>query len=368
MLDHLPAGKRVFSWLAIGWSLVLVVAFTHFEKVFTSIITVNSLLPSQTEQKKYDDDDDDKWSSFSPSYAPSMIHERDSPQMAFSIKNVSKITADPVMTAAPPLELYYSIAGTDRTGSVLTDMLRAHAFAFSHNKTYGGACVTEKMLTQRLNQHTELVNELGLDHVLHFLPWPKEDSCHFVDQNKTYRQGGVQMWFTTDWLAYIRSQIKIQHLNKKNDSIFEIGVHIRRGDITPCKHKDRYLPNSHYLALIDKYIARTPPGKEPHVTIYSESRSFERWAEVQARNFSFSIDTTLSEVWKGMISSDVLIMSKSSFSYIPAVFNQNGTIVYTKFNSKPLPAWEVVDDASLLNATEVEIERLLHGCKRGQRY
>ena len=314
------------------------------------------------DMKKHDADE--KRTSFTPSCAPSTIrHPKDGPQMGFSVEDAWKITGSSVTRTAPPLGLYYSTARTDRSGMVLLDMLRAHAFAFLHHKRYAGACVTKEVLTKRLKQHTELVKELGLDHVLHFLSCPEEES-HLMDQNQTYRQGGAVKWLTTDWLSYIRSQINIKYVNRKNGSIFEIAVHVRRGDVTPCKYKDRYLPNSHYLALIDKYIARTPHSKEPHVTIYSESKSFEPWSEMQARNFSFSVDTALSEAWKGMISGDVLIMSKSSFSYVPPILNPHGTIVYTKFTHKPLSTWEIVDDASLLNMTEVNLEGLLHRCKK----
>jgi len=323
------SGIRGFPWLVIGLSVALV--FTHLKQFSAS--SSRSVPTSQTEQA--------------------------------NIHAVSSSSSEAPITASS-LDFYYSIARGDRSGSVLHDMLRAHAFAFSNHKTYGGACVTaEKMSIQRFQQHNELVNELGLDNVLRFLPCSKEEALQMVGRNQTHRQDGTEKWFTTDWLNYIHSQINMEHIiDKKNESVFEIGVHMRRGDITPCeKFKDRYLPNSHYLALIDKYIARSPHNKKPHVTIYSESQSFEQWDEVQARHFSFAVDTTLSEAWKGMISSDVLIMSRSSFSYVPAILNPSGIIVYTNFRHKPLPTWEIVNDVSLLNATNVALANLRRRCK-----
>ena len=44
----------------------------------------------------------------------------------------------------------------------------------------------------------------------------------------------------------------LPHIRQDN-SMYEIAVHLRRGDVSPCTHARRYLPNSHYLALIDQY-------------------------------------------------------------------------------------------------------------------
>ena len=59
--------------------------------------------------------------------------------------------------------LYSELRG-DRSGSAIQDMLTAHAFAFMHNATYGGACPQKGH--PHLKRHMNLLHGIGLDKVL----------------------------------------------------------------------------------------------------------------------------------------------------------------------------------------------------------
>ena len=54
---------------------------------------------------------------------------------------------------------------------------------------------------------------------------------------------------------------------------------------------------------------------------------------------------------------NVVILSKSSFSFIPAALNRHGIVVCTPFWKKTLPGWEVVD-SDLLEQSKREIVRM----------
>jgi hypothetical protein len=125
-------------------------------------------------------------------------------------------------------------------------------------------------------------------------------------------------------------------------------VHIRRGDVVPC-WDIRYLPNSHYLTILKKFPREA-------VTIFSESLSFEEWDDFS--QYKLSLDTPIEVVWRAMMLADVLVMSKSSFSIVPAIFNRH-TVVYTPFWYRPLEHlhWTVVD-AKAMNTTKAEVIRL----------
>ena len=46
----------------------------------------------------------------------------------------------------------------------------------------------------------------------------------------------------------------------------------------------------------------------------------------------------MEKTWEIMIDSDILIMSKSSFSWVPAMYNQN-LVIYPECWLKKLPKW-----------------------------
>jgi len=158
--------------------------------------------------------------------------------------------------------------------------------------------------------------------------------------------------FTPEWRSHMRSQLP--WLVEANDSgSFDIVVHIRRGDIDPCEHPDRYLPNSHYLTLIDRYLANI---SDASVTIYSESDSYEGFEEFRQRGYAVKLNSDIAEAWRHMMMANVLILSRSSFSYVPAVLNEN-KVVYTPFRHGSIKDWDVID-GDLLHQSASETERL----------
>jgi hypothetical protein len=182
-------------------------------------------------------------------------------------------------------------------------------------------------------------------------------------------------------------------------------VHIRRGDVTPCDSL-RYLPNSYYLELIRRYVPR-----HFEVVIYSERNSFETWhdfanytrilADDEKHNNSDGNDVSGVEdakgirdvilAWEAMMNADVLILSKSSFSIVPAILHKSATlpmeksraidsdgaqgstrlenkprdlsesvIVYTDFWIHPLPSWTRVP-SSVQHEASVQAQKIRVG-------
>jgi hypothetical protein len=124
------------------------------------------------------------------------------------------------------------------------------------------------------------------------------------------------------------------------------------------KKSERYLPNTHYLKLIERYNTQN----ESRVQIFSESTSFESFDVFRERGYHVVLDGDIGDVWKGILTSDIAILSKSSFSLVPALMSK-GTIVYTPFWHPPLPNWDIVDDV-FLNETNVEFRRLEETCPK----
>jgi hypothetical protein len=171
--------------------------------------------------------------------------------------------------------------------------------------------------------------------------------------------------FTKEWRSTF-----LQHYDvvKTSDYVMcHIVVHIRRGDVEPCNHPQRYLPNVHYLNLIQHYL---PTSQKAVVTIYSQSKSYESFDIFRAHNYTVNLDSPLSQVWKDIMSADVAILSQSSFSYVPATLN-NETVVYTPFRHKPVTGWTVVEmdmlEAAVAESMSLQAEacKVIPGKKRG---
>ena len=164
--------------------------------------------------------------------------------------------------------------------------------------------------------------------------------------------------------------------------------------MTPCdpRTRERYLPNSYYRKLLDRYAPA-----HCRVTIYSERTSIEPWDGF--RNYTLRLGTgdsdvhapqgggvdratsssmrDLAKIWIDMMTADVLILSKSSFSLVPALLSGAPSpttttpsaslassprftprrIVYTDFWVDPLPHWTRVPQ-SLQRQAVLDAERV----------
>eukprot|EP00538_Stauroneis_constricta_P000383 CAMPEP_0119572732 /NCGR_PEP_ID=MMETSP1352-20130426/44769_1 /TAXON_ID=265584 /ORGANISM="Stauroneis constricta, Strain CCMP1120" /LENGTH=927 /DNA_ID=CAMNT_0007622419 /DNA_START=21 /DNA_END=2808 /DNA_ORIENTATION=- len=269
-----------------------------------------------------------------------------------------------------PLPVYFSKARTDRSGAFITDMLLCHAYVFhKESGVYGGACPYIKIRTWPAfkRAHQKLLTLMGLQNVLQ-IACPEEMHINrttiralddvpidrsvqeIVLDDKTYRSNDTRIW-TPDYVQHIRSLVEYKPYHKDADKwdAPTMAVHIRRGDVDPCNSLKRYLPNSHFLELIEQYkekLPKTKNGKQeaPRIVIFSESYSYENFDEFTQRGYEVILDGDINRVWQTILGADVLIMSKSGFSIVPAMLSRAKTVVYTPFWHEPLEHWDVVDE------------------------
>lgn len=374
-----------------------------------------------------------------------------------SFSTTTTTTTTSTMTATnSTTTIAYSRLRNDRSGAEILDMLLAHQYAFLHNWTFGGACGFPRRSpdVRRHKQTQDLVRQLfgtSLASLLKFACPPKNNSNsimnnsdagdnsynHVILKDSDYTNGEYAT-FSASWRDYIQRQYlrpwflkKQQELrrqdinttgNSKSDEIV-VAVHIRRGDVYPCRRTHRYLPNSHYQSILRRYVlnntkifGNNQKDKRPIlIKIHSETASFEPWncsanywiqdvdddklvkptttttrmlnplchapppldllnttssSAMCIKNrlvrFQFHFNAPLHTVWLDMILANILVMSRSSFSYAPAalrVWNveendafvnqkrskqQGGDfinqVIYTPGMFPPLPDWTVVDD------------------------
>ena len=245
-------------------------------------------------------------------------------------------------------KVFYSTAKTDRSGAAVADMLLAHAYGFANHMTYAGACAADDLPYRKKTE--ELLQAVGLQDVLVYACPEKGDSKAAILDRQVYVAENTRI-FTSSYLKHLHARVK--YPTTKNHTVV---IHIRRGDVTPCSYyANRYLPNSHYVQILKEYV---PP--ELPVSIFSELDAFESFDDFA--NYSLYLDTVLSDAWKAMITADYIVLSKSSFSMVPAILNRNATVIYTPFMQKGLPQWTAVSDDIMKNTKRRVLELIEQRC------
>lgn len=246
-----------------------------------------------------------------------------------------------------PTNTFYSQARPDRSGAAIADMLLAHAYAFAHKLSYGGACGDAH--DQYRDETLKLIQAVGLEDLLRFDCPAVEDASPIIDR-QVYFAEKATLW-SKEYLGMIHG--KIQYPSAQHS----VAVHVRRGDVTPCgKYANRYLPNSHYLHILQKYV---PTGKS--VAVFSESEAFESFDEFRDKGYAVFLDSDLSHVWRTIMTADYVVLSKSSFSFIPAMLNPTATIIYTPFLHPSLSDWKTVGQ-EILDETRERVSELQSTC------
>ena len=272
-----------------------------------------------------------------------------------------KFVRRPTETMSLSRTKVYSVARTDRGGSAIHEMLRYHAEAFARNMTYGGACVDQinwsmtgmkKGVFQRRRKERErLIATLGLSHQLPMACPSRHELASgkaiFLDAKEV--KDSKDNRFTEAWLEYLQSQRRHADFEEELAAMtmeevlshqLQVVVHVRRGDVTPCKNSKRYLPNSYYLQVLDKYLpAACMEENKCNVTIFSEIESFESFEVFQQRGYQVALDSPLEEIWESVVSADVVVISRSSFSQVPAMFNKKTVIAPTLRPDDKMPHW-----------------------------
>jgi hypothetical protein len=129
--------------------------------------------------------------------------------------------------------------------------------------------------------------------------------------------------------GYGRDRKDTPHFDNRK-GVINIAVHVRRGDST--NNARRFVGHTYFVGVlksITEYLK--VHGKKWCIQLYSEGKredlpEFEQFSNVMYRLNEDHFDTL-----HHMVCADVLVMSKSTFSYLPALLNNHGTIVYKPF-------------------------------------
>lgn len=123
-----------------------------------------------------------------------------------------------------------------------------------------------------------------------------------------------------------------------------IALHIRRGDVSAAS-ADRFTDNRYYYKILTDLLSVLDALQlSSSIHLYSQG-TVEDFSEFEEFHLSYHLDECPFETLHNLIEADVLVMSKSSFSYSAALLS-NSVKLYQPFWHKPLRNWIVADRRS----------------------
>lgn len=164
-----------------------------------------------------------------------------------------------------------------------------------------------------------------------------------------------------DKFYHANSRVKDQLIYDKDT--LNVAVHIRRGDIVEGQTTrnpeltKRWLTNDYYVALLKQVVSCIPQNKKYHIYLFSQGKEadFPEFASIP--NVSFCFDMSAKNSFLHLIHADILLTSKSSFSYKPALLSYGIKICPGDFwHGYPEDEnWIIVDEEKLLTEEQKAI-------------
>lgn len=286
----------------------------------------------------------------------------------------SSIRGPPV---GPPL---YTHTRMDRAGMIITEMLNAYAYCVQTNRIYGGSCPPPNQPTPQFEgEAKKILQKIGLSAdeddgpeklstlspPLRFVAeCPKNESQGIMLEREKYHSLIMRKIWTPAFVRHMHSLVRVNSSQLPYSDAprppYVVAVHVRRGDVHPCHHTGRYLPDSHYIKLLDMHLPVEYRNKSLHrVYVFSESLSYENWTLFTESDYNVQLvlDSELDIVWQTMITADLVLLSRSTFSMAPAMLNCFGTVVYTRFPRASLLSWETAPE-KLVEESEAEVRQM----------
>ena len=129
----------------------------------------------------------------------------------------------------------------------------------------------------------------------------------------------------------------------------------RRGDVH-AGIEFRYLPLQHFSDIIGGLKdGLTSHNLTARFTIISEGveADFGDMLSHHEGSVKLQLNQPVLTSWQAMVDADILVLSRSSFGYSAALYNE-GLVLYSRFWHAPLPSWIVYHDRQQLQSAVAE--------------
>jgi len=231
---------------------------------------------------------------------------------------------------------YLTIAGKcDGFGAQYQSILSGISFCKYMNYIYVHtpcAIMDHNIDVNAANEFIGIKRDSALDDISCNIVTPLIEEVHFSETPSIY--------YTDDVLEYVR---KCYYSSKKPSGCdVDIAIHIRRGDVRHdnTDTMNRYINNDVYNIIINKLQEKYPVYK---ITIFSEGK-YEDFKKLSLDETCFRLNTDIFETFHSLVSSKVLIMGFSSFSYSAGIISSNIVYHYDAFWHNKLNHWLKISD------------------------
>lgn len=248
-----------------------------------------------------------------------------------------------------------------RSGAGIHGALRAWAYLEYNGERFCGVCGKGGFQSDHDNEMADeeqrvLLRVLGLHDAVPLQPpsCPDAPVDHTVVMVAGRKWKGkdwntlienVDTYFTTQWLEKARALTphrppKLHKFLPKQSVV----IHVRRGDVTSDNRwQRRYLPNEWFITQLRRHR-----GPMSECTVFSEKFSDPQRTETEFADFvregcRLELSGPMENLWRAAIRSDVYIMSRSSFSYVPGIFTKGTTVFPHDMWHDPMPFWHIAD-------------------------
>jgi hypothetical protein len=149
-------------------------------------------------------------------------------------------------------------------------------------------------------------------------------------------------------------------------SNFNIAIHVRRGDITIGqlnKHPNliiRWQENDYFINVLTKVLENITTDKKIQIYLFSQGKKEDFQEFHKFDNITYCLDMNAQDSFMHMVFADLLITSKSSFSYKPALLS-NGIKICPKnfWHSYPQRVdWILAEESGKFEIQQLEVNNV----------
>lgn len=238
--------------------------------------------------------------------------------------------------------IYRSIDGRDGLGShvqqyvfgLMFAALNGHTLYLSYDTSFEHNYDGESDYTNKMLNYINLHKYYGMPPHLDERAFPQpEEHYKFCEQN-------LDRMLASDSFKLLKSRFLENKRSPFDPTFHNVAVHIRRSNAHDNRVEGCDTPNVHYLTVMNRIRTGHDGAKPLKFHIYSQGK-LEDFDVLKGEDVEFYIDGALLDTYNGMLFSDSLVLSRSSFSYSAALLT-DAKVYYTHFWHLPASDWVTV--------------------------
>jgi hypothetical protein len=172
--------------------------------------------------------------------------------------------------------------------------------------------------------------------------------CHDYADLFPNRYSRIRENFVEKYYASSKSEYELNYYIKK----VNVAIHLRRGDVNGSNQfRDKFTDNKYVFRILSNILETIDSnGLVPSLCVYSEGENVD-FVELESLNPKLFLNISPFTTFHNLVCADVLMMSKSTFSYSAALLSK-GIVFYESFRHKPQHSWIKIKNNSEFNHKE----------------